>query len=118
MIFDDFEQQFEGLLEDTSKEYPSASDYLRHSLLRSITTQIEMMLSRLQTEIDKDDAYWENYDQVVSDVLSVMDLTSDELLSLKVADLPHGIRDFKTITEKIVQHNCLSNPRASVLPKL
>ena len=101
MIFDDFEQQFEGLLEDTSKEYPSASDYLRHSLLRSITTQIEMMLSRLQTEIDKDDAYWENYDQVVSDVLSVMDLTSDELLSLKVADLPHGIRDFKTITEKL-----------------
>ena len=59
------------------------------------------MLTRLRTEIDKDDAYWENYEQVVSDVLSVMEIKSDELLSLEVSDLPHGAHDFKTIKEKL-----------------
>ena len=101
MIFDAFEQQFEAFLEEKSREYPSASDYLRHSLLRSITTQMELMLTGLRTEIDKDDTYWKNYEQVVSDVLSVMEMQSDELLSLEVSDLPHGIRDFKTIKEKL-----------------
>lgn len=101
MIFDAFEQQFEALLEDKSQEYPSASDYLRHSVLRSITTQMDLMLTRLRTEIDKEDAYWENYERVVSDVLSVMKIKSDELISLEVSDLPHGVHDFKTIKEKL-----------------
>ena len=101
MIFEVFERQFEALLEEKSREYPSASDYLRHSFLRSIASQMESMLARLRTEIDKDDAYWENYEQVVSDVLSVMEIKADELLSMEVSDLPHGVRDFKTIKEKL-----------------
>lgn len=101
MIFQALEQQFESLLEEKSRKYPNSSDYLRHSLLRSIASQIERMLVRLRTEIDKDDAYWKNYEQVVSDVLSVMEINPDELLSLEVSDLPHGVRDFKTIKEKL-----------------
>jgi len=101
MVFDAFEQHFEALLEEKSRKYPSASDYLRHSLWRSITTQMERMLSGLQTEMDKDDAYWDNCERVVSDVLSVMEMTSDELLRLEVPDLPHGIRDFTTIKEQL-----------------
>ncbi len=101
MVFEAFERQFEALLEEKSRKYPNSADYFRHSFLRSITTQLEMMLARLRTEIDKDDAYWENCEQVVSDVLSVMEIKSDELLSLEVSDLPHGVRDFKTIKEKL-----------------
>ena len=101
MIFEAFEQQFEALLEEKSGKYPNASDYLRYSFLRSIASQIELMLARLRTEIDKDDAYWENCEQVVSDVLSVMGMQPDELLSMEVSDLPHGVRDFKTIKEKL-----------------
>ena len=101
MVFEVFERKFEALLEEKSGEYPRASDYLRHSLVRSMTSQIELILLHLRTEIDKDDAYWENYEQVVSDVLSVMEIKSDELLSLEVSDLPHGVRDFKTIKEKL-----------------
>lgn len=101
MIFEAFEQQFEALLEEKSRKYPNSYDYLRHSFLRSIASQIELMLARLRTEIDKDDAYWENYERVVSDVLSVMDIKADELLSLEVSELPHGVRDFKTIKEKL-----------------
>ena len=101
MIFEALEQQFESLLEEKSRKYPNSSDYLRHSLLRSIASQTERMLVRLRTEIDKEDAYWENYEQVVSDVVSVMEIKSDELLSLEVSDLPHGVRDFNTIKEKL-----------------
>lgn len=101
MVFEVFERQFEALLEEQSRKYPNSSDYLRHSLLRSITSQIELMLARLRTEIDKGDAYWENYEQVVSDVLSVMEVKSGELLSLEVSDLPQGVRDFATIKEKL-----------------
>ena len=101
MIFEAFEQQFEALLAEKSGEYPSASDYLRQSYVRSMAAQIELMLIHLRTEIDKDDAYWENYEQVVSDVLSVMEMKSDKLLSLETSDLPHGVRDFKTIKERL-----------------
>ena len=101
MIFEAFEQRLEALLEEKSRKYPNSSDYLRHAFLRSITSQVELMLTRLRTEIDKDDAYWENYEQVVSDVLAVMGIESDKLLSLKVSDLPHGVRDFKTIKENL-----------------
>lgn len=101
MIFEVFEQQFEALLEEKSRKYPNSSDYLRHSFMRSIAAQIELMLTRLRTEIDKDDAYWENYEQVVSDVLSVMEIKSDELLSVEASNLPHGVRDFETIKEKL-----------------
>ncbi len=101
MIFEALEQQFESLFEEKSRKYPNSSDYLRHSLLRSIASQIELMLVRLRTEIDKDDAYWENYEQVVSDVLSVMEMKADKLLSLEESDLPHGVRDFNTIKEKL-----------------
>ena len=101
MVFEVFERQFEALLEEQSRKYPNSSDYLRHSLLRSITSQIELMLARLRTEIDKGDAYWKNYEQVVSDVLSVMEVKSGELLSLEVSDLPQGVRDFATIKEKL-----------------
>lgn len=101
MVFEVFEQQFEALLEEKSRKYPNSSDYLRHSLLRSMTSQIELMLTRLRTEVNKDDAYWENYEQVVSDVLSVMEIKSDELLSLEVSDLPHGVRDFEIIKKKL-----------------
>lgn len=101
MIFETFEQQFDALLEEKSKAYPRASDYLRHALLRSMTSQIELILLHLRTEINEDDTYWGNYEQVVSDVLSVMEMESNELLSLEVADLPHGVRDFKTIKEKL-----------------
>ena len=106
MAFEAFEQQFEALLKEKSREYPSASDYLRHAFLRSISSQIELMLARLRTEIDKDDAYWENYEQIVSDVLSVMEIKADKLLSLEVSDLPHGVRDFKTIKEKLYDTTC------------
>lgn len=101
MAFEAFEQQFEALLEEKSREYPNSSDYLRHTFVRSITSQIELMVARLKTEIDKDDAYWENYEQVISDVLSVMGMESDQLLSIEVSDLPHGVRDFETIKEKL-----------------
>ena len=101
MIFEAFEQQFEALLEEKSRKYPNSSDYLRHSFVRSIASQIELMLARLRTEIDKDDAYWENYEGVVSDVLSVMGVKADKLLSLEVSDLPHGVHDFETIREKL-----------------
>lgn len=101
MVFEGFEQQFEALFEEKSRKYPNSSDYLRHSFLRSIASQIELMLARLQTEIAKDDTYWENYEQVVSDVLSVMEMKADELLSLEVSDIPHGVRDFKTIKEEL-----------------
>ena len=57
-------------------------------------------MARLQTEIDKDDAYWTQCEQVVSDVLAVMGMRAEELLSLEVSDLPPGVRDFKTITEE------------------
>ncbi len=87
MVFEGFEQQFEALFEEKSRKYPNSSDYLRHSFLRSIASQIELMLARLQTEIAKDDTYWENYEQVVSDVLSVMEMKADELLSLEVSDI-------------------------------
>ncbi|MDE0018689.1 MAG: methyltransferase domain-containing protein [Candidatus Poribacteria bacterium] len=101
MIFEVFEQQFEALLEEKSRRYPNSSDYLRHAFLRSIASQIEAMLARLRTEIDKDDAYWQNHEQIVSDVLSVMEVKANELLRLEVSDLPHGVRDFKTIKEKL-----------------
>ena len=101
MVFEAFEQQFEALFEEKSNKYPNSSDYLRHSLLRSMASQIELMLARLRTEIDRDDAYWENYEQVVSDVLSVMEMKADELLNLEVSDLPHGTCDFNTIKEKL-----------------
>lgn len=101
MIFEAFEQQFEALLEEKSRKYPNSSDYLRHSFVRSIASQIELILARLRTEIDKDDVYWENYERIVSDVLSVMEVKADELLSLEVSDLPHGVRDFETIRGKL-----------------
>ena len=101
MIFEALERQFEALLTEKSKKYPSASDYLRHSFQCAVTAQTELMLTRLRTEIDKDDTYWKNSEQVVSDVLSVMEINSEKLLNLEVSDLPHGIRDFNTIKEKL-----------------
>ena len=50
MIFEALEQQFESLLEEKSRKYPNSSDYLRHSLLRLMTSQIELMLAHLRTE--------------------------------------------------------------------
>lgn len=101
MVFDAFEQQFEALLEEKYREYPNASEYLRHTVLRSMKDQMDRVLARLRTEINRDDTYWENDEQIVSDVLSVMEMKPEELINLEVADLPPAIHDFKTIKEKL-----------------
>ncbi len=103
MEYQEFETQFEELLQTKKSQYPFAVDYLRSRFMQTVSYLLTSILTQTENQIQQADAIWANMDEIVSDILHCAEIRIDQLFDIEVpAQLPKD-RDFEMVKERLYE---------------
>lgn len=101
MNYEQFQKQFDNLLLKKETDYHAAADYLRSRYFKHLSSTFHSIIARLERFILREDSYWCQFNDVITDIANVLEIRPGEIVNLEAPILDEEAKDFQTIKEKL-----------------